>query len=101
MSDFDRLKGLLESNKQTIKKQGNTIKNQELNRKKFLQPLIDKQQRLIKNKDLNIKILRKKLEDEKKKKQKLKYARSITTKKDKSSGWGAYVNCMKRLNADE
>lgn len=132
MSDKERLKNLLESNKKTIKKQELMLKNKELN--------IKNKDRILKKKDDNIKTLnklrddknkvilealahvkelkeeikdlrtkpdyypdlqeaRKKLEEEKKKKQKIKYVRSITTKKDKSSGWGAYTNCMKKLKS--
>jgi hypothetical protein len=69
MSDFNRLKKLLESNKKTIKKQ----------------------EQMIKNKDLNIKVLRKKLENKKNDKNK-------NNKNNKTSnGWGAYTNCMKKL----
>ena len=69
MSDFNRLKKLLESNKKTIKKQ----------------------EQMIKNKDLNIKVLRKKLENKKNDK-------NNNNKNNKTSnGWGAYTNCMKQL----
>jgi hypothetical protein len=69
MSDFDRLKKLLQSNKKTIKKQ----------------------EQMIKNKDLNIKVLRKKLENKKNEKNK------NNKNNKKNNGWGAYINCMKKL----
>lgn len=120
MSDFNRLKSLLESNKKTIKKQEQMLKNKDLNIKNLTKKRNDKNKVILEAlahvkelkeeiKDLRTKPdyypdlqeTRKQLAEEKKKKQKIKYVRSITTKKDKSSGWGAYVNCMKRLNADE
>lgn len=117
-SDFEKLKSLLESNKQTIKKQANIIKSKELNEKKFLKPIIEKQEKTIKNKDLNIKNLKKKLaesEVELRKKTafaKAKLSAAVRAEKKKkrknggssssgSSGWGAYRNCMKKLAEDD
>jgi len=50
-----------------------------------LNRLLKQKDRLLKNKDLNVKNLRNKLDGEKKK------------KKGGSSGWGAYINCKKKL----